>query len=123
MFDDVCRGNMLVLGILADRLQEEDQMLLKQDEVWIIRTATWTYVGYVTESTPMGVTLKPGAWRVPYLSDEGTWLVDGKFMSEDEAYSTPGTTFIPALWIGPSEMPCEAFLLEMFQWVRTPKRN
>jgi hypothetical protein len=102
-----------------DRLQEGDFMLLETGKIWIIRSATWTYVGLVTESTAMGVTLAPGAWRVPYLSDEGTWLERGKFLNGDEAYPTPGTTFIPSLWIGPSEMPCEAFLREMPRWKRT----
>lgn len=94
-------------------------MLLEPGLVWIIRTATWMYVGKVVESTAMRVALAPGAWKVPYLNDEASWLEDGIFRDGDEAFPVPGTTFIPSLWIGPSEIPCERFLLAMKQWRRT----
>jgi len=93
--------------------------MLEAGKVWVIRSATWTYVGTVIASTAMGVTLAPGAWKVPYLDDEPTWLATGKFSVNDEAFPCPGTTFIPALWVGPSEMPCDEFLRQMPRWKRT----
>lgn len=94
-------------------------MLLTVGDIWVIRTATWTYVGLVTHSTAHYVQLAPGSWKIPNLNDEPTWLETGKFAQGDEAFPIPGPTRIPTLWVGPSDMPCEKFIAEMPFWKRT----